>query len=329
MKSFKISGTGMFLPKVKIDSEELESRHNIPNGWSERYSGVKTRYHVGEMSGGELGAKAVEKALEKANLKVKDIDLLICTSATFDYPLPNQAIVIKAALSGSEKYNFPAFLVNSTCTGFITGLEVASNYLDGNKYKNIVVVSSEVASKGINPNSWETTTLFGDAAVAAIISYDESGNSGLIKAQANTYSEGVYDTIIKGGGNAFHAKEYDYDPEMHSFHMAGKKLLRMAKTHLPTFMTEFFSNLDLKMKDVDYILPHQASKFGLIMFMKLFNLKDNQVFGNLAEYGNCISASVPLLLHNGLTSGKIKKGDTCFLCGTSAGFSIGGALIRI
>jgi 3-oxoacyl-[acyl-carrier-protein] synthase-3 len=48
----------------------------------------------------------------------------------------------------------------------------------------------------------------------------------------------------------------------------------------------------------------------------------------LAKYGNCISASIPLTFMDAVEKGEIKRGDICFLSGTSAGFSIGGVLLK-
>ncbi len=328
-KAFKIVGTGAYLPLNKVASKTLENKYNIPAGWSEKNSGVVERFHAEHISGGEMGADAVENALQNANLALKDIDLLISTSATFDYPLPNQAVSIKAAIKGSEAYDFPVLSVNSTCTGFISGLEIAANLLDGQQYRTIVIVSAEISSKGINPDNWETISLFGDAAVAAVITYDPSGKSGLIKAAARTYSEGAHQAIIKGGGNAYPIKDHAYDKILHSFNMSGFSLLKLAKKYIPQFMGSFFSELPIGILDADYILPHQASKTGLAVFKNLFPFKEGQVLENLSKNGNCISASIPLLLHESLVSGNIKNGNSCLLCGTSAGFSIAGALIKI
>ena len=42
--------------------------------------------------------------------------------------------------------------------------------------------------------------------------------------------------------------------------------------------------------------------------------------------GNCISASIPMGIHKLISQDKLKKRETLFLCGTSAGFSIGSLL---
>ena len=44
--------------------------------------------------------------------------------------------------------------------------------------------------------------------------------------------------------------------------------------------------------------------------------------------GNVIAASIPLALHEAITSGRLRRGQTVLLLGTSAGFSLGGAVLR-
>jgi 3-oxoacyl-[acyl-carrier-protein] synthase-3 len=319
----KLISSGVYLPK-SVSSEELESRYScFSKGFSEKFSGVKTRHQATFETNGFMGARAIEQALEKANLTLKDIDLLISAAATFDYPLPSQSSVIKSQLKDGEKQHFSTFDVNSTCLSFVSALEITGKMLDGNQYKNIIIVSSEIASKGLDSNNPETLSLFGDGAVAFVISYDPEGEAGIIKSKVSTYSEGVFHTIIKGGGNVLHVKDTLYDEKLFSFQMKGMKMLKLAKREMPDFMKDFLKDSGLTLNSFDVIVPHQASKTGIQLFKKLFDIKDNQIVENIETHGNCIAASIPFLLHETIEKNLLKRGQTCLLFGTSAGFSIG------
>lgn len=318
---------GKYLPN-KIDSSELERKHGIPAGWSLKNSGVQSRHQVTTESASFMGARALENALEKGGLDLADIDFIISASAIFDYPIPCQASVIKSQLKDGDKHHIGSVDINSTCLSFVTAFEFAANMLDGNQYKRIAIISSEVSSKSLHKDNWETMTLFGDAAAAAIVEYDPSDESGLIKGGTRTYSKGVYDTMVKGGGNQYHISEYPYSPELHSLQMNGINLLRMAKRKMPEFIDWFFEELKRDFLDTDVIVPHQASKMGLAIMNKIYEFKDDQLKVSLEKYGNCIAASIPLVLHDEIECGNIKRGDTCMLLGTSAGLSIGAVLIK-
>ena len=326
-KRIKIISTGCYLPK-KVSSSEIEERYNIPKGWSERYSGVLNRHHATFESNAYMGAKAIEEALENCNINLSDIDLIISAGATFDYPLPNQASVTKSHLSDGLKYNIPTIDIDTTCLSFVTSLDIASKIMDNYQYRNVIIVTSEIGSKGLNPNNPETLTLFGDAAVACILSCDESSKSTIIKGAMKTYSEGVFHTLIKGGGNKYFFKDHPYDENLHSFTMDGRNLLKLAKQEMGSFTNEFFKDLDYDINSMDIVIPHQASKIGLALFRKIFNLQEGVIKENLLNNGNCISASIPLVIHQLIQRKKIKRGNLCFLLGTSAGFSIGATLFR-
>ncbi len=326
-KPVRILGFGKYLPK-QVFSCDIEKKFGLPGGWSERYSGVKSRHHVTFESNGYMGARAIENALANSNVSLSEIDLIISAAATFDYPLPNRSSIIKNELHASNNITIPTIDIDSTCLSFVSAFEYASMLLDGAQYKKIIIVSSEVSSLGLDPENWETLTLFGDAAVAVILKYDENEDSCFVKGGQRTYSQGVFDTLIKGGGNKYFFKEHPYNQKLHSFAMNGKNLLRLAKEKIPEFMDWFFKELPVNITEIDAIIPHQASKYGIAMFKNLYGFKEGQVKENISTNGNCIAASIPLTLYDSIVAGTIKRGDTCLLCGTSAGFSIGGVLIK-
>ena len=49
---------------------------------------------------------------------------------------------------------------------------------------------------------------------------------------------------------------------------------------------------------------------------------------SIRSSGNCIAASIPMGIHHLISQKKLKSGETVFMCGTSAGFSIGSLLYK-
>ena len=325
-KPIRITAVGKFLPK-KILSSDLEKKFNIPIGWSDKNSGVKQRHWTNNETVGYMGAKAAQSALDNSNTDIKEIDLLISAGASFDHIIPNQASVIKSQIKNAELYNFPAIDLNTTCLSFLTAFQYAANVLNEHT-KKVLIVSSEVSSKHLNEDNWETITLFGDAAAAVIVEYDDNNESYLIKSEHCTYTNGVNLTKIEGGGIKKPFRFYPYDKKIHSFQMKGKNLLKLANIELPIFLEEFFKNTDYQIQNVDKIIPHQASKLGLFLFKKMYSLSNEVVIETLYKYGNCIAASIPLTFIDAIENQRIKRGDICLLSGTSAGFSIGSLLIK-
>ncbi|MFT7343620.1 MAG: 3-oxoacyl-[acyl-carrier-protein] synthase-3 [Lentimonas sp.] len=326
-KSIKIVSMGTYVPKV-ITSTEIENRYGIPLGWAEKYSGVYKRHHVQKETIGFMGARAAEEALKNANMDLDEIDMLISAGGTHDYVIPNQASVIKEKMKNGKKFDFSAIDIDSTCLSFVAAMDFASRMLDGIQIRNILIVSSEISSKGMDTTNWETMTLFGDGAAAAILTFDENADSKYYKGMQKTYSEGTYHAMIEGGGNVNYFKDHPYDEKMYGFKMEGKKLLRLGKIKLPEFVDNFFNDLELSITDIDCIIPHSASKMALHVFQDTYSFNENQMQDTLSTHGNCIAASIPLTLAKCIGNGRIKRGDTVYLLGTSAGFSIGGFLFK-
>ena len=78
--------------------------------------------------------------------------------------------------------------------------------------------------------------------------------------------------------------------------------------------------------DIRWVVPHQASGIALDS-LAVYNWPPAQVVRTLAKYGNCVAASLPLTLYEGVSTGQIRRGDKVLLCGTAAGGSFGGIIL--
>jgi 3-oxoacyl-[acyl-carrier-protein] synthase len=112
------------------------------------------------------------------------------------------------------------------------------------------------------------------------------------------------------------------------FDMNGKTILSLSMKKIPEMMKEFLENNGMKILDIDMVVPHQASMAMPIVMEKLGVPKDKFI-NEVKEFGNMVSASVPLALAHGLESGKIKSGDIILLIGTAAGLTTNILLMRV
>ena len=108
--------------------------------------------------------------------------------------------------------------------------------------------------------------------------------------------------------------------------MDGPAVLRMARGIAPDFLEELYPGLSKSMVDIDVIVPHQASKVGLMM-LERFGWKEDKIIKTIETLGNCVAASIPATLYQGVIDGKIQRGNKILLVGTGAGLSIGGIIL--
>lgn len=301
MRRIKISGYGMSLPK------------NIVN-----FNG-QIRYRIsGDENQLSLAVAACEKALISAEMEIKNIDCIVSASAVGIQPIPCTAAIIHEKIA--KGLDIPALDINTTCTSFITALDLMSYLVDAGRYRNVLIVSSDVSSQALNSKQKESYELFSDGATAFVISATEE-EKGVICSLQKTWSEGVHATEIRGGLSAYLPRNYtEATKEEYMFDMNGRDVLSLSVKKLPKMLKEFLDKNNLKIDDIDMVIPHQAS-VAMPMVMAKLNIAENKYLNFVSEYGNMVSASVPMTLCLAFDKKKIKRGDKIFLIGTAAGLT--------
>ena len=309
MRKIQFTGYGVELPRNTVDFDG------------------QTRYRIsGEEKQISLAVSACEKALENASITVNDIDCIVSASAVGIQPIPCMAALIHEKIAKGT--SIPALDINTTCTSFMTALDTMSYLLEAGRYKRVLIFSCDVASRALNPKQKESFQLFSDGAVAFIIEKTDK-EIGVIDAMQKTWSEGAHSTEIRGGLSNLHPENYSEETkEEFMFDMNGKTVLSLSMKKIPEMMKEFLENNDMKISDIDMVVPHQASVAMPIVMEKL-GVPEDRFINEIKEFGNMVSASVPLALAHGLENRKIKNGDTILLIGTAAGLTTNLLLIRV
>jgi 3-oxoacyl-[acyl-carrier-protein] synthase-3 len=101
----------------------------------------------------------------------------------------------------------------------------------------------------------------------------------------------------------------------------------MAARMLVPFFDDFFQHVPWSRKETDVVVPHQASLRGVSLLWRRLGFRQDQLFLNLAERGNCLAASTPLALAEAVHSGRIRRGNRVVLAGSGAGLSVGGVAL--
>ena len=302
-RHLEIAGYGVCLPKNTVKFKD------------------QTRYRVveNEETQLDLAEVAIQRALEKANLKIEDIDCLVSASAVGVQPIPCTAALIHERVA--KGLSIPAMDINTTCTSFISALSTMSHLIEAGEYHRVLIVSSEVGSLGLNPKQKESYELFSDGA-AAFIFQSSDKDKGVIASLQRTWSEGAHDTEIRGGLTSYQPKEYSEETKTNfMFDMKGKKILLLSARVIPEMFQEFQEKSGISKDAVDYIIPHQASR-ALPLVMGKLGVDEDKYLNLVTDYGNMVSVAVPFGLAYALDHGYVKEGDTIFLMGTAAGMTV-------
>ncbi|SOB99299.1 3-oxoacyl-[acyl-carrier-protein] synthase-3 [Ureibacillus xyleni] len=328
LRNVKILGTGKFLPKKKVTSYELDHLLGLNNGWVEQKSGVSLRSFVENETASEMAALASIDAINASNLHKEDIDCIVSVSGTMEQPIPCNASLVQKQL-GLNNSKIPCFDINSTCLSFVTGFDTISYLVHSGRYKNVLLVSSEIASVGLNWKNKENAILFGDGAAAAVISKTpDTENSKILAGHMETFSDGAHFTEIRGGGTKLHPNHPTANETDFLFDMNGKSVFKLSSKNIVSYMEKLLSLSNCTINDIDLVVPHQASGMAMRILRNKLGIDEAKFMNIIHNHGNTIASSIPMALHEAIVQNKIQRGNKVMLIGTSAGLSIGGVVFE-
>jgi 3-oxoacyl-[acyl-carrier-protein] synthase-3 len=323
MLPVKLAGLGWYLPERRVTNAELERSLGIPATWIERVSGVRERRYVTHETTVSMGSAAARMALAEAGMHIREVDAIIGASTGPQQALPCTAAFVQRALDAPEGRS-ACFDVNATCLSFLVALHTAAHFVAAGAYGSVLIVSSELSSRSLNPRERESAVLFGDAAAAAVVTHSGTDEASAIwHTQFCTHSSGAELTQIVGGGTLHHPNDETTVPEMNLFQMRGPAVFKMASLLSGPFIETFFDTLGWQKDQVDAVIPHQASRHALELLSARLGFTREQVVWKLAERGNCIAASLPLTLAEAVHEGRVQRGHRVLLVGTGAGLTLG------
>jgi 3-oxoacyl-[acyl-carrier-protein] synthase-3 len=322
----RVSGIGRYLPKRRVASAEIEARARLPLGWALAHSGVAFRHWVDrDERASWMGAAAARDACAKAGLQPGDMDLILNASGTAERAIPDGGPLLQDEL-GLGASGIPSFSVHATCLSFLAALEIAAERIHHRRINRALVISSDIASVGLNFNSPEICTLFGDGAAAVVLERAPYDSTSAIHRMAwLTTGEDADLTTVRGCGSYRHPHSPDTVHEDALFQMHGPRTLKRALRLAPRLLGML--GLDASTRErVRWVASHQASRVALEHVARL-GFDNAVVINTLQNIGNCIAASIPLTLEQGVRAGQIARGDLGLLIGTGAGLSAAAMLM--
>ncbi len=320
--SIGVVGTGCALPEEIITNAHIEASNGLSDEWILTRTGIRERRRANKNeSASTLGAKAALNALESANLKATDVDLIVCTTISPDTPMPAMACLIQALIGAG---NAVCFDLAAACSGFLYGLEVAEKMLRSGAYKNALLISVDLMTRWIDYTDAETCALFGDGAGAVVLSGAENGK-GIVGTKL--YSNGNLADLVYIGGEDF-AQTAPMELCGAKLRMNGKRTFKVAVQKMASAATSLLDSLEIKPSEIDIVVPHQGNQRISDAVADCLQIEKKRVFSNIETVGNTTSASIPIALDECVKSGKITTGSLVLLTAFGSGATWGASVVR-
>jgi 3-oxoacyl-[acyl-carrier-protein] synthase III len=324
MLGVQIVGTGSFVPDNVVTNEELKQTRGFDPAWIEQRSGILERRHApAELATSDLCTEAGLRAMQAAQVKPEDIDLLVMGTFTPDHLCPSTACLVQHRL-GLE---VPAFDVSAACSGFMYALTTAAQFIGTGNAKTALVIGGDTNSRFMNPLDQRVFPLFGDGAGAVVVTRGEP-RQGLLRYQLGADGGGGPMLVIPAGGTRQPATVELLKTGGQYVQMDGRNVFKWAVRALSDTMALVLREAGLTVHDVSLYLLHQANIRIIDAAVEQLGIPAEKVFNNIQRYGNTSGGSVPIALDEAFRAGRIKPGDTLLMSGFGAGLTWGTALFR-
>lgn len=331
MRNAKIAGVGHYVPEQVVTNKDLEKIMDTSDEWIRERTGIVERryFQEGIDTTANMGAEAARRALKKAGLEAKDIDMIIFATLSPDYVFPGSGVLLQRELGLKE---IPALDVRNQCSGFIYALSVGDQFVKTGMYDNVLVVGSEIHSSGLDfsTRGRGVSVIFGDGAGAAVLTPSESSERGILSTHLHADGEFAEElAVLDPGSNKKERLTHEMIDSGQIYpYMNGNMVFKHAVTRFPEVIQEALQKNGYKPEDIDMLIPHQANLRITSYIQQKMGLPAERVFSNIHKYGNTTAASVPIALSEALEEGRIKEGDLVCLAAFGSGFTWASALIR-
>lgn len=328
MNGIKILGTGSYVPPKVLTNVDLEKMGlDTTDEWIAQRTGVRER-RIAEpdVNTSDLAYEASVKALEMAGLTVADLDLIIVGTITPDTHCPSSANWLQAKLDAPQAITFD---VTAACSGFIFGLNVATQYLETGYSTYALVVGAEIMTRTLNWKDRTTCILWGDGAGAAILTKGKGGHE-ILSTHVHTDGKNGQDLLLPGGGSKTTPISYEsVDKGLHTLNMIeANASFRVAVRHFVESIKEAADYNHVAVKDIDWFIPHQANLRMFQSMAKSLKVSMDKFYVTLDRYGNISSASCAIAFDEAVRDGSIQKGHLVCLPVFGGGLTWGSALIK-
>jgi 3-oxoacyl-[acyl-carrier-protein] synthase-3 len=312
-----INAIGHYIPELILTNKYFSELINIPEDWILSRTGIKERRKTRPNENtNTMAIEVVKELFEKFPGERNDIDLIIGASYT---PYDTVATIGHVVQRHFNISNTKTLYVSSACSSVINSCEIADAFIATQKASKALIVASENNSLFSNECDVSSGHLWGDGAAAMIISNIKKSENDLQIMDIVTHGlgnegkgpAGVYLRVKNGGLKMPH----------------GQDVYANACTYMTSVTVEILERNNLKMTDINFLIPHQANFRIIESVMQKLKLRKEQLIINIDKLGNtgCASSLIGLSQHYK----NFPKGSIIVIPVFGGGYSSGAMLIKV
>ena len=309
-RTASVLGLGHYLPSEVVDNEPIAQRIGVDDDWIVKRTGIRSRRRVApDERLADIAAEAGSLALRDAGVQAADVELVLVATLSQDELTPNAAPQVAHAL-GADRAG--AIDVGAACTGWLSGLSLASAQIEAGRAERVLVIGAETLTRLTNYDDRKTAALWGDGAGAVLVGSNGEGAIGPIVLDADG---GLADVIV-----ASH--------EDRLLRVEGHETFQSAVKRLSEATVAALARADLELEDIDLFVYHQANGRILRAVAERLQLPAQKLADYIGETGNTSAASIPLTLGLLRHDGRLHENQRLLVAAIGAGFTWGAGTIE-
>ncbi|HSO28048.1 MAG TPA: beta-ketoacyl-ACP synthase III, partial [Anaerolineales bacterium] len=295
------------------------------NDWIVSRTGIHERRiaDAGETTA-SLAAEAALNALRVAGISPDALDLIIVATSSPEHVFPATACLVQDRIGAAHA---GAFDLSAACSGFIYALQVASQSIRTGAIKNALVIGAETLSRLVNWQDRNTCILFGDGAGAFVVQAGEEP-SGVLSAILRSDGSGGDLLSIPSSGSHMPVTAETIQQGLNFIQMNGREVFRFASRVMAQATQEALELANLKIEDINLIVPHQANLRILEAAARGLKIPLDRLMINLDRYGNTSTASIPIATCEAIQQGRLLPNDHVVFVGFGAGLTWGAVVAQ-
>lgn len=307
----RIKHIASYVPEHHESNFDKKARFEIDDDFIVNKIGVlKVARKTPDEFASDMCVKAFRALQGKVEISPEEIDcLVVCTQNPDGGGIPHTSAIVHGKIQVSERC--AAFDISLGCSGYVYGLSIVKAFMEQNGLKKGLFFTADPYSSIIDPDDKNTVLLFGDAASVTHLAEDDVAPPGWVPVKFLFGTSGREGSALQRTGD--------------KLVMNGRAVFNFSATRVPPQIAELLREIKLDEKDIDLFIFHQGSKYILDTLQKRLSLDPAKIPSNLAEHGNAVSSSIPMLLEGRLEEGDLRN---IVLCGFGVGLSWASCLLR-
>ena len=324
----KILSTASYIPKKSITNEEIIRQYGLPYKSSVilKTIGVESRRIAEEYEeDSDLLVESSKKCLENAGISPDQLSRIIVNKYMGDNLLPMTASKLQQKLGC--KIAVHAFDIDAGISSFLYSLDAASRFINtGDEY--ILIACGGIHNRFISKTNPRVAFLFGDASGAVVLGKSQKQHILASYFYTNHHYRDLATSFDISSIKATSKQNpgdmsFLYDTYQMDNWKVAEEFYKKATKEVSRYLLE---ESGLKIEDIDLFLITENNRKIWEITLESLGISPDRSLSLLKDYGNTMSAMLPLLLEEAWRTKKILPGMKVMLLSHGEGMNGGGMI---